>query len=110
MKNYKFLMVLKFTGIFIALALGLGFLIMALWNWLVPVLFLGPVINFWQAIGLLVLSKILFGGFKGRGGSCGGKYPRHEYWRKKMEERMAGMTDEEKEKYRNRCNWRNTQS
>jgi hypothetical protein len=108
MKTNKFLMVLKFTGIFLVIALGLGFLTMSLWNWLVPLLFHGPVINFWQTIGLLILSKILFGGFKGKGGHWGGRGPRHEYWRKRMEERMAGMTDEEKEKYRNRCNWRNS--
>lgn len=104
MKTQKFLMVLKFTGIFLLIAFGLGFVTMNLWNWLVPALFHGPVISFSQAIGLFILSKILFGGFKGRGG-WGGRHPRHEYWRKKMEERMATMTDEEKEKMRNRCNW-----
>jgi hypothetical protein len=105
MKSNKILMVLKFTGIFLLLALGLGFLTMSLWNWLVPVLFHGPVITFWQAIGLFILSKLLFGGFKGKGGRWGGNSPRHQYWRKRMEERMATMTEEEKEKFRNRCNW-----
>jgi hypothetical protein len=106
MKNHKLLMVLKFTGIFLALAIGLGFLVMALWNWLVPELFHGPLITYWQAIGLFVLSKILFGGFKGKGESFGGRKARHEYWRKRMEERMAGMSEEEKEKYRSRCSWK----
>jgi len=70
----------------------------------VPTLFKGPVIDFWQAIGLIVLSKILFGGFKGgRGGRWGGSHKMREVWRKKMEERMATMTEEEIEKYRNRC-------
>jgi hypothetical protein len=107
MKTQKFLMVLKFTGIFLLLSVGLGFVTMTLWNWLVPELFHGPTITFFQAIGLFILSKILFGGFKGKSGGWGGKHPRHEYWRKRMEERMANMTEEEKEKYRNRCNWRN---
>jgi hypothetical protein len=107
MKNYKALRILGFICLGIVFVIGLGFITMSLWNWLVPVLFLGPVINFYQAIGLLVLSKILFGGFKGGMGRCGGRYPRHEYWRKRMEERMSNMTEEEKEKYRNRCNWAN---
>ena len=107
MKKLKFLMVLKFGGMFLAFILGFGFLTMGLWNWLVPLLFHGPIITFVQAMGLLVLSKILFGGFGGgRHGGKWGKHPRHEYWRKRMEERMASMTDEEKEKFRNRCgNW-----
>ena len=46
-----------------------GFGTMYLWNWLMPLLFKLPAITFLQAIGLLVLSKILFGGFRGRGTS-----------------------------------------
>jgi hypothetical protein len=107
--NLKILMVLKFIAFGFLFVLGFGFLTMSLWNWLVPALFNGPIISFYQAIGLLILSKILFGGFKGRGGRCGGhwggRHPRHEYWRKRMEERMSSMTEEEKEKMRNRCNW-----
>ena len=43
----------------------LGVVTMLLWNWLVPDLFNGPVITYWQALGLLVLSKILFWGWGG---------------------------------------------
>ncbi len=109
--------IVKWIGFGLLFGLGFGFLTMQLWNWLVPVLFAGPVINFWQAIGLLVLSKILFGGFKG--GHCGrwgghhgcGHGGHHGYWKKRMEERMAGMTPEEKEKYRNKCcSWGGTDS
>ena len=49
-----------------ALALVLGFVVMSLWNALLPELFGWHTITFWQALGLLVLSRILFGGFKGR--------------------------------------------
>lgn len=52
----------------IAIAAGIfvfGSVVMLLWNNLLPVLFGLPVISFWQALGLLVLSKILFGGFGG---------------------------------------------
>ena len=34
-----------------------------LWNWLMPAMFGLQTVTFWQALGLLVLSKILFGGF-----------------------------------------------
>lgn len=42
---------------------------MWLWNWLMPTLFKLPTIGFWQAIGILLLSQILFkGGHFGRSG------------------------------------------
>jgi hypothetical protein len=59
---------------------ALGWVVMALWNWLVPSLFVGgQEIGYLQAIGLLVLSKILFGGFRGHGhcGWHGRWYRRH---------------------------------
>jgi len=69
-----------------------GFLVMYLWNWLGPAVFGLHEINFWQALGLLVLSKILFGGFRGRSGS--------RYWRGRMRERWERMTPEERERFR----------
>lgn len=89
--------------------IAFGYLLMLLWNWLVPALFHGPVIHFWQAVGLLVLSKMLFGGFRFKGRhrcGCHG-YGKHGYWKQKLEEKMANMTPEEKEKFKqefaNRC-------
>jgi len=41
------------------------FVVMNLWNWLVPAIFGWQSVNFWQALGLLLLSRILFGGFRG---------------------------------------------
>jgi hypothetical protein len=55
-----------------------GEVVKLLWNGLLPALFGFPVITFWQAIGLLVLCRILFGGF-GRHGGRG--------WRAKEEDR-----------------------
>jgi hypothetical protein len=76
-----------------------------LWNWLVPVLFHGPVIDFWQALGLLVLSKILFRGFFGmRGGRHGG--PMGHHWRKRWEEKYRNMTPEQREELRKKWNTR----
>jgi len=65
------------------------FAVMKLWNWLMPALFGWHEITVWQALGILVLSKILFGGF--RGGPP---------WRHRMMERWAQMTPEEREKFR----------
>ena len=70
-----------------------GFVVMSLWNWLMPALFAWHPINFWQAVGILLLSKILFGGFRGGPG-------RHIYWRHRMKERFEHMTPEEREKFR----------
>jgi Ca2+/H+ antiporter, TMEM165/GDT1 family len=79
-----------FAPLFIAV---LGYLVMSLWNWLTPALFGWHPITFWQALGILILSKILFGGFRGRPG-------RHMYWRHRMRERWERMTPEEREKFR----------
>src|ERR1700751_1456101 len=93
----KFLMGIKIVAGITFFFFLFGFGTMMLWNWLVPSLFNGPHIIFWQAIGLLALSKILFGGH-GRGwggrGRCGGR----GHWKQRMEERLKNMTPEEKEK------------
>jgi hypothetical protein len=74
-----------------------GELVMYLWNWLAPALFGWRQVTFWQALGLLALCRILFGGAGVmRGMSANSR------WR--MRERMAArwekMTPEEREKYR----------
>ena len=74
-----------------------GFLFMSLWNWLMPALFGLRLITFWQALGLLILSKILFGGFRGRSGQHG---PWRWGWRRRWMERWEQMTPEEREKFR----------
>lgn len=53
-----------FLGILAAAAFALVFaiLVKVLWNWLMPALFGLPIIGFWQAFGVLLLAKILFGG------------------------------------------------
>ncbi len=71
---------------------GLGCVVMALWNWLLPELFFGvKEISYLQAMGVLLLSKILFGGFRGH---CG----RHGKWH---QQRLENMTAEEREKFQN---------
>lgn len=73
-----------------------AYVVMLLWNGLIPALFHGPIISFGQAIGLLILAKVFFGGFR----SCGGKH----HWRARMQEKMNAMTPEEREKFREQ--WR----
>jgi hypothetical protein len=70
-----------------------SFVVMWLWNWLVPAIFGLHAISFWQALGLLVLSKILFSGFRGRLGFPG-------EWRMRMIQRWEQMTPEERDKFR----------
>jgi hypothetical protein len=89
-------------GIFITIvfigAVGEG--VHELWNWLAPSLFGWRQISYWQAIGLLVLCRFLFGGFGSRG------FHRPSL-RRGMAERWANMTPEEREKFghgmRGRC-------
>lgn len=64
--------------------------VLLLWNALMPVIFHLPEITFWQALGLLVLSKILFGGFRGGPGP----------WRNKARHKWMDMTPEEREKFK----------
>jgi len=75
-----------------------GTAVMYLWNALIPDIFSGAkAITFWQAIGILVLAKILFGGFR-RGCGCGWRgRGRHNYWRNKW----MSMSEEEKTKLMN---------
>ena len=100
MKRIWWLRGLKFA-LLAALGVALvGAVVMLLWNALLPALFGWPAIGFWQALGLLVLSKILLGGLPGgRGGRT--------HWRSRMAERWERMSDEERAKFsagmRQRC-------
>jgi hypothetical protein len=70
-----------------------GEIVRLLWNWLLPPLFGWREITFWQALGLLALCRILFGGFGLHGG------PRSSF-RRRMSARWEGMTPEERERFR----------
>ena len=86
-----------------------GEIVMLLWNWLAPELFGLRTINFWQALGLLALCRILFGGFGLSGGSSGRSRRRMEgrigeRIRERMDERWEQMTPEERERFRHGFN------
>ena len=83
---------------FIAVAAALGAVVMLLWNAVVPGIFAAaPQIDYLHALGLLVLSRILFGGLRGHGGWRGrmhGHRHGHERWAK-----WQAMTPEEREQF-----------
>ena len=93
MRKHRILRVLKVLFLVVLAATVFSIVTMWLWNWLMPVMFGLHAISFWQALGLLVLSKILFSGFRGRPAFA-------MHWRQRMMERWEQMTPEEREKFR----------
>lgn len=95
-------------GVVIIAALGL--LVMSLWNAVLPAIIGVKAIGFWQALGLLILCRILFGGLGFRPGMFG-------MARRRMHERWMQMTPEQREEFmqhrrershrgrRDRCDW-----
>ncbi len=83
-------LVLVAAGVFVFVG---GTVVRLLWNWLLPPLFGWPQLGFWQALGLLALCRILFGGFgcfRSARSSAG----------QRMADRWAAMTPEERERFR----------
>jgi hypothetical protein len=92
MKTYRIAKGAKFL-LFAAVAVAVFSAgVMVLWNWLMPSIFGSRLITFWQAFGLLVLSRILFG-------RLGGGPPRRLHWRHRMMERLNQMTPDERESF-----------
>ncbi len=71
-----------------------GGVVMLLWNNVLATVTNVHTITFVQALGILVLSKILFGGFRGGWG------PRRYYWKQRMAQKWNNMTPEEREKFK----------
>lgn len=91
--------ILFFVPVIIAAIFGITWLVMTLWNSILPgVIHVSP-LTYWQAMGLLVLCKILFGGFRFGG--------RHRYGNYAWKEKYKNMTEEEREafktKWKERC-------
>jgi hypothetical protein len=103
-KKWIFFAPLAIVGLLVFVAIG-GEIVMRLWNWLLPAIFGWHQITFWQALGMLLLCRILFGGVGGRG-------YRSSNIRGRMRERIAEragqrtaerwdrMTPEERERFR----------
>lgn len=109
MKRFWFMKGIMFLLLFCAFVLLFGFVVMWLWNWLMPVLFHLTTINYYQAVGLLALSRLLFYPFSKHGmhrhRRCGHQYSGME-WKNRWHEKMQNMTAEEKEEFRKKYeNW-----
>ena len=91
------------SHLFLGLAImaGMGAIVLLLWNALVPSVFGWSAINFWQALGLFLLCRILFGSF---GGSrlFAEKYRFHK---NPMREKWEKMSPEEREKFIQHRHW-----
>jgi len=85
---------LAILGMLLFIAIG-GGIVQFLWNWLLPPLFGWREVTFWQALGMLALCRILFGGFGSHGSG-------RSNVRRRMEERFGRMTPEERERFRER--------
>ncbi len=82
MRRNRFTRAARFILFAVVAALVLSFVAMHLWNWLMPPVFGLHLITFWQALGLL------------------GRWGGGMHWRRRMMERWAQMTPEEREKFR----------
>lgn len=86
-------------GVALALAMlaALGWVVMSLWNWLLPGLLGWPRLSVLQAIALLVLTRLLFGSLRPRWGHGGFG---HRAWRERARGQWATMSEAEREKLR----------
>jgi hypothetical protein len=99
---YRTPLFLIFGGAFI---LVIGYVVMLLWNALIPALFHGPTLTFWQAIGILVLAKILFYNHRFSRWYGYGWHPSYyRHLKKHFETKLASMGPEDREKFRSE--WR----
>lgn len=93
---------LKFIPIVILIVAALAGIVMLLWNAILPEVIHVSTITYWQSLGLLVLSRILFGGFKP--GPPRGRSP---FGRQEWREKWMNMSEEErrqfKEQWRDKC-------
>lgn len=100
---YKAPLFILLAGAFLIL---IGFVVMSLWNALIPSLFNGPMLTFWQAVGILVLAKIFLYHPRSRHwhGHGGWNPSYHRHWKKRFEAKLASMSPEDREKFKNE--WR----
>jgi hypothetical protein len=89
----KALSVLKYVGFGIlgaGLMVGVIFGVQALWNWLIPELFHGPELNFWQTVGIFFLSKILLTGI-----APGPQHNQRKDWKRKCRQKYSQAPKED---------------
>ena len=96
MRRNRGLHVLKVVVIVAVAITVFSFVTMHLWNWVMPSVFGLRTITWLQALGLMVLGKILFGGFHRHGGGFRGQ----REWKHRMVEKWMEMSPEERERFR----------
>ena len=74
---------------------AISYIVMLLWNWLMPVIFKLPNVSFFQAAGLFALSKILFSSF-----NFNGRNKRMYFNNHVMKEKMMNMSEEERQQFK----------
>ena len=86
----------------VAMVVGMAYVVMILWNWLIPDLFDGPTVDFYQALGLLALSKILTWGIgSGHKKHCGcGSSGNRKNWKSRFQQKLENMPPEKREKFK----------
>lgn len=115
MKKFWIIKIIKAVIFFLVFASLFSYLVMWLWNMIIPEVTGWAGLTFWQAAGLLLLSKILFG-YRGGWGRHWGGNPRHNYfWKNKWDDKLSHLSDEEREEIKNRwaknfCEWQQEQS
>ena len=96
MKNYSkgFFYGVMIAAVIVVVVSLVAALFMQLWNWLIPDLFNGPVLTYWQALGLLILSKLLFGGM--------GHHKKHKHysWKNHWKHHCDTVSDEDRSRWK----------
>jgi len=101
-RNWAFIVPAAIVGMIVVIFLG-GIIVQLLWNWLMPPLFGWRSITFWQAWGLIALTRILFGGMHVKSGHGDHKPIKHrlvDRMADRVAERFEAMTPEERERFR----------
>ncbi len=88
---------LKMGLIFVLALAGFSLAIMLLWNALLPAIIGVAAINYWQALGLLVLVRILFGGIGA--GRHFRHHAHHGFRRNTLHEKWEKMSDEKRKEF-----------
>lgn len=96
-KNMRFFRPIKFGLGFLVIVAGFSAVVMLLWNCLMPSIFGLGVISFWQSLGLLVLARLLFGGF-GKFGRAH-RFGHHHHHHNPLFDKWAEMSDEERKEF-----------
>ena len=95
--------------LFIAALFLLPYVVMLLWNGILPEVIGVKTITYWQAVGIFILSKLLFGGFKGGGKhhkmkahfrNCCGNNEHHQSMKEELRDKFMNMSDEERENFK----------